>query len=62
MTRQYGRPRDGVHALQIEIARGLYMDERRIEPHAGFARLQRDVTDLIAFMTRAGFFAAQGRA
>ncbi len=26
-TRHYGRPRQGVHALQIEIARDLYMDE-----------------------------------
>jgi N-formylglutamate amidohydrolase len=59
VTRQYGRPRDGVHALQIEIARGLYMDERRIEPHGGFSRLQRDVTDLIAFMTRESFLASQ---
>jgi len=55
VTRQYGRPREGVHALQIEIARGLYMDERRIEAHSGFARLQRDVTDLIAFMSTDGF-------
>ncbi len=31
VTRHYGRPREGVHALQIEIARGLYMDEARIE-------------------------------
>ena len=29
ITRHYGRPRDGVHALQIEIARSLYMDELR---------------------------------
>ena len=26
-TKHYGRPRDGVHALQIEINRSLYMDE-----------------------------------
>ena len=31
ITRHYGRPREGVHALQIEIARELYMDEGRIE-------------------------------
>ena len=31
ITRHYGRPREGVHALQIEIARALYMDEARIE-------------------------------
>jgi hypothetical protein len=37
----------------------LYMDERRIEPHGGFARLQRDVTSLIAFMTRESFVAPE---
>lgn len=57
VTRQYGRPRDGVHALQIEVARGLYMDERRIEPHSGFKRLQRDLTDVIAVMTGDDFVA-----
>ena len=59
VTRQYGRPRSGVHALQIEIARGLYMDERRIEPHSGFPHLQRDMTDLIAFMTSENFVVSQ---
>lgn len=34
-TRHYGQPSAGCHALQIEINRGLYMDETRIEklPH-----------------------------
>lgn len=54
VTRHYGRLRDGVHAVQIEIARGLYMDERRIETHGGFARLQRNMTELIAFMAADG--------
>jgi len=31
-TRHYGRPRAGVHVLQIEINRALYLDEARIEP------------------------------
>lgn len=29
-TEHYGQPRDGVHVLQIEINRSLYMDERRV--------------------------------
>ena len=29
-TRNYGRPEVGIHALQIEIKRSLYMDETRI--------------------------------
>jgi N-formylglutamate deformylase len=47
VTRHYGRPRDGTHALQIEIARGLYMDEARIERAAGLPGLVRDMTGLI---------------
>ena len=38
-TRHYGRPADGVHALQIEINRALYMDEDRIEPGPNFAQV-----------------------
>jgi len=51
VTRHYGRPREGVHALQIEIARLLYMDETRIERRPGFAALQRDLTRLIERLT-----------
>ena len=40
-TRRYGQPQAGLHALQIEIARGLYMDEMKIEKHRGFANLAR---------------------
>ncbi len=47
ITRHYGRPRDHVHALQIEIARDLYMDEVRFERSAGFAGVQRDLSLLI---------------
>jgi N-formylglutamate deformylase len=47
VTRHYGRPRDGTHALQIEIARALYMDETRIERAKGLAPLARDMTRLI---------------
>jgi len=48
ITRHYGRPREGVHALQIEIARGLYMDEARIAPLARFEAVQADMTALAA--------------
>ena len=51
ITRTYGRPREQVHALQIEIARELYMDEVRIEPLPGFAAVQSSVTRFIAAFT-----------
>jgi N-formylglutamate amidohydrolase len=41
ITRHYGRPEQGTHALQLEIARRLYMDEARLLPTTGLARLQR---------------------
>lgn len=42
-TRHWGRPAEGVHALQIEINRALYMDEESVEPNAGFDILRRDL-------------------
>lgn len=45
-TRKYGRPRRGVHVLQIEINRGLYMNELTIEKTRGFATLQTQLTGL----------------
>jgi len=47
ITRHYGRPRDNVHALQIEIARDLYMDEARFERSAGFEAVRGDLSNLI---------------
>jgi N-formylglutamate amidohydrolase len=40
-TVRHGRPAEGRQALQIEIARSLYMNEATLVPHAGFARMQR---------------------
>lgn len=42
-TRQYGRPRRGIHVLQIEIRRDLYMDETLVKKTAGFSSLQADI-------------------
>lgn len=48
ITEHYGRPADGVHALQLEVSRRLYLDEARYLPSAGFARLQTDITSFCA--------------
>ena len=37
VTQTYGRPAEGVHVLQLEISRRLYMDEATLAPNAGFA-------------------------
>ena len=43
-TRCYGRPKRGVHALQIELNRALYMDEASVIKNAGFAGLKANVS------------------
>ncbi len=50
VTRHYGRPQQGVHALQVEINRSLYMDEHRIRPNRGMAGVARDMGDLVAVL------------
>jgi N-formylglutamate amidohydrolase len=45
-TEHYGRPARGVHALQIEVNRALYVDEATLAPTAGFAALKADLERL----------------
>ncbi len=47
ITEHYGRPGRGVHAIQIELNRGLYLNERTLQKTAGFGRL---ASDLAAFV------------
>jgi N-formylglutamate amidohydrolase len=46
-TQHYGAPGRGVHVLQVEINRALYMDEAAMRPHAGFAALSRHLAEFI---------------
>ena len=47
-TGHYGQPRQRRHALQIEINRAIYMDERSYRRRPGFAQLSDDMAELIA--------------
>jgi N-formylglutamate deformylase len=48
-TQKYGRPSEGVHAVQIELNRALYVDERTSQPKDdAFARLARVIDALLA--------------
>lgn len=40
ITEHYGRPEKGLHALQVEINRALYMDEGSFEKTQGFGSLK----------------------
>jgi N-formylglutamate amidohydrolase len=51
-TEFYGRPAEGVHALQIEINRAAYLDETALMPTAGFERLKRDIERLTRTLAR----------
>ncbi len=46
-TERYGKPHLGMHVLQIELDRTLYMDEVRIKPHGGFAGLRDALTSVL---------------
>ena len=50
ITEHYGRPRRRLHALQIEINRALYMDEEKMELHAGFGKLRENLAVLAETM------------
>jgi N-formylglutamate amidohydrolase len=52
ITEHYGRPGRGVHALQIEINRGLYLDEATLQKKPGYDRLERDMATLAGRLFR----------
>jgi len=43
ITEHYGNPAAGLHAIQLEFNRALYMDERRFERAPSFPRLVADL-------------------
>jgi N-formylglutamate amidohydrolase len=47
LVKAYADPAAGRHSLQLEINKRLYMDEATLQPHAGFATLQRQLMQMI---------------
>ncbi|TNE39118.1 MAG: N-formylglutamate amidohydrolase [Alphaproteobacteria bacterium] len=47
ITTHYGRPDKNIHALQIELCRSLYMDQKTLEPIDNFTVLQNDLRKFI---------------
>ncbi|KAF0675495.1 N-formylglutamate amidohydrolase [Profundibacterium mesophilum] len=54
ITQHYGRPARGRHAVQVEIDRALYMDERRIRPHAGYGPLTQILAKVVEQIAEIG--------
>ncbi|WP_438382154.1 N-formylglutamate amidohydrolase [Asaia sp. BMEF1] len=40
ITARHGKPSGGVHVIQMEIGRGLYLDEQAVQPSASFDSVQ----------------------
>ncbi len=63
ITQRYGRPADGIEVVQVEINRGLYMDEalvRRSDDYDAFAALIEDaVARLLSVWRKPGQMAAE---
>jgi N-formylglutamate amidohydrolase len=53
ITEHYGQPGRGLHAVQVEINRRLYMDERSLARTAGFDRLRSDLAHLASELAEA---------
>jgi N-formylglutamate amidohydrolase len=51
-TRHYGKPGAGVHALQVEINRALYMDERTVARGSGLPALADTLARFVESMVR----------
>ena len=52
ITRYYGRPDAGVHALQVEINRALYMDEARMSRGPGLGTVAAHMNALMEALAR----------
>ena len=52
VAQAYGRPSRGVHVVQVEIDRALYMDEVRVEPLAGFGAFRDLMAGVVAEIVR----------
>ena len=52
ITEHHGRPVRGVHALQIEINRGLYLNEHTFTPSDGYVSLETGLSDIAADLFR----------
>ncbi|HEX8794488.1 MAG TPA: N-formylglutamate amidohydrolase [Polyangiaceae bacterium] len=47
-TQHYGRPEQGVHVVQVELARRLYLDEVSLRPGPDFAGVRKWCRELVS--------------
>ena len=54
ITKNYGNPKKSIHAIQIEINRGLYMDEEKIKPNNNFKAFKSTLAGIILKLSSIG--------
>tara|TARA_B110000908_G_scaffold147217_1_gene178735 strand:+ start:201 stop:1061 length:861 start_codon:yes stop_codon:yes gene_type:complete len=47
ITQAYGRPKKGQHAVQVEIDRSIYMNEKLIRPNGNFEAVQAALRNVV---------------
>ena len=52
ITQAHGRPAEGIHALQLEVDRSLYLDEQLRTPGPGFDAIAGLIAAITAALTR----------
>ncbi len=53
-TQHYGKPAEGIHAVQVELARRLYLDETTLRPARDFAAVKDWCRELVAKLGKVG--------
>jgi len=51
-TQHYGRPAEGAHVVQVELARRLYLDEATLRPSSAFGQVRAWCRGLVAELGR----------
>jgi N-formylglutamate amidohydrolase len=54
-TGHYGRPAQGYHVVQVELSRGLYMDEHSLEPHERYSQARSFCAEVVMGLTKLNF-------
>jgi N-formylglutamate amidohydrolase len=54
-TRHWGRPSHGIHTIQVELARRLYMNEAQLVKIEAFSAMKTFATSLVEILGKAAF-------
>ena len=54
ITQAYGRPSRRQHAVQVEIDRSIYMNEKQVRPHSGFEDVRTRLQHVMAKLVKIG--------